>query len=42
MAININSVYKAVLVVLQQEKRGVLTPVEFNKINRYSSSIRNI
>ena len=32
MAININSVYKAVLVVLQQEKRGVLTPVEFNKI----------
>lgn len=32
MAININSVYKAVLVVLQQEKRGVLTPVEFDKI----------
>ena len=32
MAINIDSVYKAVLVVLQQEKRGVLTPVEFNKI----------
>ena len=32
MAININSVYKAVLVVLQQDKRGVLTPVEFNKI----------
>ena len=32
MAININLVYKAVLVVLQQEKRGVLTPVEFNKI----------
>ena len=32
MAININSVYKAVLVVLEQEKRGVLTPNEFNKI----------
>jgi len=32
MAININSVYKAVLVVLQQEKRGVLTPVEFDKL----------
>ena len=32
MAININQVYKSVLVVLQQEKRGVLTPVEFNKI----------
>ena len=32
MAININKVYKAVLVVLEQEKRGVLTPNEFNKI----------
>jgi flagellar capping protein FliD len=32
MAINVNQVYKAVLVVLQQEKRGVLTPAEFNKI----------
>lgn len=32
MAININQVYKSVLVVLQQEKRGVLTPVEFNKV----------
>ena len=32
MAINITSVYKAVLVVLEQEKRGVLTPNEFNKI----------
>tara|TARA_B100000900_G_scaffold291571_1_gene250398 strand:+ start:8749 stop:9474 length:726 start_codon:yes stop_codon:yes gene_type:complete len=30
--ININQVYKSVLVVLQQEKRGVLTPVEFNKV----------
>ena len=32
MAINVNEVYKSVLVVLQQEKRGVLTPTEFNKI----------
>jgi len=32
MAININSVYKAVLVVLEQDKRGVLTPNEFNKV----------
>lgn len=32
MAINIDSVYKAVLVVMEQEKRGVLTPLEFNKI----------
>ncbi len=32
MAINVNKVYKSVLVVLQQEKRGVLTPAEFNKI----------
>tara|TARA_Y100000389_G_C17300664_1_gene432791 strand:- start:97 stop:813 length:717 start_codon:yes stop_codon:yes gene_type:complete len=32
MAINVNKVYKSVLVVLQQEKRGVLTPTEFNKI----------
>ena len=32
MAINVDQVYKAVLVVLQQEKRGVLTPIEFNKI----------
>ena len=32
MAINVDSVYKAVLVVLEQEKRGVLTPTEFNKI----------
>ena len=30
--IDINSVYKAVLVILEQEKRGVLLPVEFNKI----------
>jgi hypothetical protein len=32
MAINVNSVYKTVLVVLEQEKRGALLPTEFNKI----------
>jgi len=29
---NIDQVYKTVLVVLEQEKRGVLTPAEFGKI----------
>lgn len=32
MAINIDKVYKTVLVILEQEKRGVLTPTEFGKI----------
>jgi len=32
MAINIDQVYKTVLVILEQEKRGVLTPIEFSKI----------
>lgn len=32
MAINVNSVYKTVLVVLEQEKRGALLPTEFNNI----------
>jgi hypothetical protein len=32
MAINIDQVYKTILVVLEQEKRGVLTPTEFAKI----------
>mgnify|MGYP003657912643 CR=1 FL=1 len=32
MAINIDQVYKTVLVILEQEKRGVLTPTEFSKI----------
>jgi hypothetical protein len=30
--ININSVYKTVLVILEQEKRGALMPSEFNRI----------
>ena len=32
MAIDVNDVYKTVLVVMEQEKRGVLTPLEFNRI----------
>lgn len=32
MAINVNEVYKSVLVILQQEKRGVLTPAEFDRL----------
>ena len=32
MAINVNDVYKTVLVVLEQQKRGVITPNEFNRI----------
>jgi hypothetical protein len=32
MAINIDQVYKTVLVILEQEKRGVLTPTEIGKI----------
>ena len=32
MAIDINKVYKTVLVILEQEKRGVLTPTEFGRV----------
>ncbi len=32
MAINVNDVYKSVLVVLERQKRGVITPSEFNRI----------
>jgi len=32
MAINIDKVYKTVLVILEQEKRGVLTPTEFGRV----------
>ena len=34
MAININTVYKTVLSILNKEQRGFLTPDEFNKIAR--------
>ena len=32
MAINVDTVYKSVLSVLNKEQRGYLTPDEFNKI----------
>ena len=32
MAIDIDKVYKTVLVILEQEKRGVLTPTEFGRV----------
>ena len=34
MAINVNTVYKSVLSILNKEQRGFLTPDEFNKIAR--------
>ena len=34
MAINVNSVYKSVLSILNKEQRGYVTPDEFNKISR--------
>jgi len=34
MAININSVYKSVLSILNKEQRGYITPDEFNKIGK--------
>ena len=32
MAINVNTVYKTVLLILNKEQRGYMTPEEFNKI----------
>ena len=31
MAINVNNVYRTVLLILNQEQRGYITPDEFNK-----------
>ena len=31
MAINVNTVYQTVLLILYKEQRGYMTPVEFNK-----------
>jgi len=33
MAINVNTVYKTVLLILNQQQRGYMTPDEFNKIS---------
>ena len=32
MAINVNQVYKTVLLILNKEQRGYITPDEFNKV----------
>ena len=32
MAINVNDVYQTVLLILNKEQRGYMTPFEFNKI----------
>jgi len=32
MAINVNTVYQTVLLILNKEQRGYMTPLEFNKI----------
>ena len=32
MAINVNTVYQTVLLILNKEQRGYITPNEFNKI----------
>ena len=34
MAINVNTVYKNVLSILNKEQRGYITPDEFNRIGR--------
>ena len=34
MAINVNTVYQTVLLILNKEQRGYMTPVEFNKIGQ--------
>ena len=32
MAINVNTVYQTVLLILNKEQRGYMTPTEFNSI----------
>ena len=32
MAINVDTVYKTVLLILNQQQRGYMTPDEFNKV----------
>ena len=34
MAINVDTVYKTVLLILNKEQRGYMTPDEFNKIGQ--------
>ena len=32
MAVNVNTVYQTVLLILNQQQRGYMTPDEFNKV----------
>jgi len=34
MAINVNTVYQTVLLILNKEQRGYMTPDEFNKVSQ--------
>ena len=34
MAINVDTVYRTVLLIMNKEQRGYLTPEEFNKIGQ--------
>ena len=36
MAINVNTVYQTVLLILNKEQRGYMTPLEINKIGKQS------
>jgi hypothetical protein len=38
MAINVNTVYQTVLLILNKEQRGYMTPLEFNKIGAQAQS----
>ena len=38
MAINVNTVYQTVLLILNKEQRGYMTPLEFNKIGAQTQS----
>ena len=38
MAINVNNVYQTVLLILNKEQRGYMTPLEFNKIGAQTQS----
>ena len=44
MAISVDTVYKTVLLILNKEQRGYMTPDEFNKIGTQvqENSLRNV
>jgi len=39
MAINVDAVYKTVLLILNQQQRGYMTPDEFNKFEKYEDDL---